>query len=213
MEWKHPNEHMEDENEIQNHHDSHEKSVIKKLQGNALGLPVGKLVNNTNELHSPHLGYTTRMPQMQSILTIRPDQYRQTGTPLSNLPHSLLNRESVIQPRPVSANGRTKANSVESPQEKSDEELIEPGSPDKPYLPINHEEKSAENAMDVDESKVKFSCFYKIIIFEFLVSLYESDWSKSELIRSVIFFLNKILALWLRVYTQFLIVHHEILCL
>jgi len=109
----------------------------------------------------------SRIPQMQSILTIRPDQYRQTPTPLSTMSSNMSQpeRTSVIHERLAHINNeennqRVKANSIESPPEKSDEELIEPGSPDKPFVPpvMVDRQKIDSSQMEVDNTeKVKLT--------------------------------------------------------
>ena len=135
MSWKHPSENGE--NNVEN--SAEKPSVIKKL---SLGLPVGKLVNSPDP-HQELPAYMNRMPQMQSILTIRPDQFRQTPTPQN----PEIPRNSVI----MTHEDPVKANSIESPPEKSDEELIEPGSPDKPFVSvIQPNENGKETQMDVD---------------------------------------------------------------
>ena len=153
MVWRHPSDDMD------SHIEPEKPSVIKKLSnGISLGLPVGKLVNSPSDCHSPQstMPYMNRIPQMQSILTIRPDQYRQAVNPLSAM--SQPERTSVIHERLTHLNTdehrRVKANSIESPPEKSDEELIEPGSPDKPFIPpsVGHDAAHKDASMEVDNT-------------------------------------------------------------
>ena len=142
MSWNLPSENSE--NNVENE----KPSVIKKL---SLGLPVGKLVNSPDHQEIP---YMNRIPQMQSILTIRPDQFRQTPTPQN----SEITRNSVIMTH--QNEDPVKANSIESPPEKSDEELIEPGSPDKPFVSVIQPNETGKNElqMDVDSCDPQGGC-------------------------------------------------------
>jgi len=127
MSWKQPDD--EPKHEMVSPREDEKPSVIKKIN-----FPVGKLLNSSEASPVPYL---QRVPQMQSILSMRPDQFHR----LADQRHSVIT-SSVENASDDRTSELIKANSVESPpqREKSDEEL-EP-----------HSSEMKIEAMDVDKN-------------------------------------------------------------
>ncbi|CAG5112463.1 Oidioi.mRNA.OKI2018_I69.chr2.g6679.t1.cds [Oikopleura dioica] len=136
MSWKQPDDVPKSEIVTPREDDELSKpSVIKKIN-----FPVGKLLNTSEPSPVPYL---QRVPQMQSILSLRPDQFHRVAS-------SHDQRCSVITSSSVENGAEDahhsgepiKANSVESPpqREKSDEELE------------HHSNEMKTEAMDVDKN-------------------------------------------------------------